>query len=135
MHASMVFEDKSAITIEDELESETCLHESLINRDSCPRTHHNGNAPCETCQVCPSSPKWDLKIFYKNCIRFVVPFGGGAPRSGRRGLKWTPNLFARNSCQRIFSAGVMSRRLSPFSFFENGEMSEGQRGRVEVFLL
>jgi hypothetical protein len=35
----------------------------------------------------------------------------------------------------VFSAGVMSRRLSPFSVFENGEMSEGQRGRVEVFLL
>ncbi|MBV6397198.1 MAG: hypothetical protein HFACDABA_02806 [Anaerolineales bacterium] len=25
------------------------------------------------------------------------------------------------------------RRLSPFSLFDNGEMSEGQRGRVEVF--
>src|SRR3990172_7721410 len=45
-------------------------------------------------------------------------------------LKWTPSLFPRSSCQRIFSAGVMSRRLSPFSFFENGEMSEGQRGRA-----
>jgi hypothetical protein len=27
-------------------------------------------------------------------------------------LKWTPSLFPRNSCQRIFSAGVMSRRSS-----------------------
>jgi hypothetical protein len=37
-----------------------------------------------------------------------------------------PNLFPRNSCQRIFSAGVMSRRFLPIFAFQNVEMSEVQ---------
>lgn len=38
-----------------------------------------------------------------------------------------------NSSYKIFSAGVISRRLSLFSLFENGEMSEGQRGGALEF--
>lgn len=38
-----------------------------------------------------------------------------------------------NTFHRIFSANIISRRLSPFSLFANGEMSEGQRGGTLKF--
>jgi hypothetical protein len=57
----------------------------------------------------------------------------------RRGLKWPPNLFPRNSCHtlRVFSAEVISRRFLPIFAFQNGEMSVGQRGSgaLEFFYL